>query len=192
MQQPTQPRWNACAIVLAGGKSRRMGADKSMMMWDAIPLIQRIVETLAPMFAQVLVSTNTPETHAFLRVPMVRDAYPDCGPMGGIASTLEASAHDANFVIACDIPAIPVALMEQLYAMLADREAAVPICAGRYEPLFAWYRKSIAGPMRDELERGDLKLQKFLAAHRVATVEVREGAIANVNTPEDLARAKDS
>src|SRR5690606_16327080 len=184
---PNQAKWNACAIVVAGGKSRRMGRDKSMLVWNGVPLIQRTVETLAPRFESIIISTNTPEAHAFLNVPMVRDAYPDRGPMGGIVSALEASEFDANFVVACDIPMIPVDLIARLYQAFGESGVATPVNAGRYEPLFAWYRKSTAHAMCEAMLRGELKLQDFLARCDAATVEVPAGTLANVNTPEDWA-----
>lgn len=184
----SQPPWHAAAIVLAGGKSRRMGEDKSLLPWNGLPLVQQAVETLAPLFGTVLLSTNAPEAHEFLGVPMVRDRYPDCGPIGGIASALEASAYDVNFVIACDIPVIPATLIADLERILGDLEAAVPLCDARYEPLFAWYRRSILKPMATAIRSGQLKLQDFLATRPVATLPVPTGTLYNLNTPEDLRR----
>lgn len=190
----TSTSWDrdACAIVLAGGRSRRMGVDKSLLLLEGVPMIQRIVDRLRPAFAQIIVSTNTPDAHAFLGLPMTVDEYADCGPMGGIASALHASGHDANFVVACDIPAVHLQLVDRLYRNLERADASVPVTQGRFEPLFAWYRKTLLVALRDALKRGEYRMQDLLARHRVATLEVPEDTLINLNTPEDIVRQKKS
>lgn len=182
--------WPACAIVLAGGSSRRMGTDKSMLLCDGVPIIERLVRRLAPYFDAMLLSTNQPETHAFLGVPMVADTVADAGPMGGILSALECFGYDANFVIACDIIDPPHELIAELHMRLNGHDAALPWVTGedRFEPLCGWYNRRIAVDMRGAIDASAYKLQDFLRTHDVATLPIADGSLTNLNTPADAKR----
>jgi len=95
---------NATAIVMAGGESRRMGRDKSLLAVGGHPIIQSICEQLRGHFGEILISANEPEKLAFLGLNVVPDRIPGQGPLMGIACALEASRSNLNFVVAGDIP----------------------------------------------------------------------------------------
>jgi molybdenum cofactor guanylyltransferase len=179
--------FDACAIIVAGGESRRMGRDKSMLPYRGAPLIQHLVRALAPHFSDLIVSTNSLETHSFLDLPLVPDRVPGRGPMGGIYSAVDASVYDMNFVVACDVIQPSTELIARLLAALPGHEAAVPVIAGSdcLEPLFAAYGKAILPAMHTALEQGQYKLQVFLRSRPVKTVTIAAGMLTNINTAED-------
>lgn len=181
-------RRRATAIVMAGGRSTRMGRDKAMIEVDGVPLIQRLVRWLAPRFDEVLISARNPDDYAFLGQRVIADRTPDQGPLHGLACALQASRHDLHMVVPCDLPAIPLALMARLLRQTTDADVAVPVDAeGRAEPLFAAYRRSALPAVQAALDRGDRRMVSFHKDCRVARVPLPQGpSLANLNTPESL------
>jgi molybdenum cofactor guanylyltransferase len=179
----------ATAIILAGGRSSRMGADKSLLSVDGQPIIERICERLAGRFDQILISANEPEKLAFLGLEIVPDRIPGQGPLMGIASALEASSSELNFVVACDIPRMHIALVEEMLAE-ADRSGAdvvVPTTGSEaYEPLFAVYRKSALEAINKVLASGGRRISDIFALCRVKYVRLTDTEwLRNLNTPAE-------
>ena len=177
-------REKAAAIILAGGDSRRMGTDKSMLPVSGQPLIAGICEQLRECFDQVLVSANDADKLAFLDLEIIPDRVPGQGPLMGIASTLEASAHELNFVLACDIPHVELRYVRRMLSEAAETRAdiVVPITGERqYEPLFAVYRKSALEAINKVLSSGGRKITDAFALCEVTCVEL-DTDLVNLNT----------
>jgi len=179
----------ATAIILAGGRGSRMGADKSLLSVDGQPIIERICERLAGRFDQILISANEPEKLAFLGLEVIPDRIPGQGPLMGIASALEVSSNDLNFVVACDIPRMHIALVEEMLAE-ADRSGAdvvVPMMGSEeYEPLFAVYRKSALEAINKVLASGGRRISDIFAQCRVKYVRLTDAEwLRNLNTPAE-------
>src|SRR5690349_521379 len=102
-------------IILAGGQSRRMGRNKALLRLtpDRPTLIEEVAATVAPL-GPILLVTNTPDAYAFLDLPMVPDARPGAGALGGLYSGLLATACPFNLVVACDMPFLQPALLRAL------------------------------------------------------------------------------
>lgn len=178
-------------IILAGGKSERMGADKSLLPFLGRPLIQHIHGQLRPYFSEILVAGDSVERYAFLEARLVSDEVPGQGPLRGIVSALAASQNDLNFVIACDIPWVDHALLKILLREAHGCDCVVPVTLeGYYEPLFAVYRKSALPAMRRALEAGQRRVVAAFSDCRVRTVVVPDRKwLDNINTPDDYERA---
>jgi len=185
---------NATAIVLAGGQSKRMGAEKSLLPFLGRPLIQHICEQLRPHFRETLIASNSAGKLAFLNLPVIPDEVPRQGPLRGITSALAASRHDFNFVIACDIPRVDYALLGLLFQEAQGCDCAVPLTReGHYEPLFAVYRKSALPAMRYALEIGERRVVAGLRRCRVRTIVVPDRRwLDNINTVGDYQRLMQS
>jgi len=176
-------RMPAAAIILAGGGSSRMGQDKTILPVAGEPMIKHIYEQLRPYFAQMLVSSNNAALHDFLGATVVADDVAGKGPMMGIVSALRASAHDVNFVIACDMPEIDTALMRAILRQAGDYDAVVPrVGADLYEPLFAAYSKSALPAMEGLLESGNNKIIDSYSHCRVRYVDLPGRQFRNINT----------
>jgi len=177
-------RENAAAIILAGGGSRRMGTDKSMLPLEGRPLITAISEQLRGSFDQVLISANDADKLAFLGHAIIPDRVPGQGPLMGIASALGASAHELNFVVACDIPHIELRYVRRMLAeaTTSGADIVVPVThQQRYEPLFAVYRKSVLEAINKVLASGGRKIADAFALCQVKTVEL-DTDLVNLNT----------
>lgn len=180
-------RFDAAAIVLAGGTSSRMGEDKALLMIDGRPMIERIVAQLRPRFTQILVSANDPDRYSFLGLEIVADRITGLGPLMGIACGLARSDYDLNFIVACDIPEIDMLLVERLFREVEGHDAAMPRSAALPEPLFAVYRKSVIDAVDRALQIGLLKVSDAVASCRVAYVEqAGDARLRNLNTTGDL------
>jgi molybdenum cofactor guanylyltransferase len=176
----------ATLIVLAGGHSRRMGRDKGLLPIGGKPMIQHIVERLAPRFDEVLISGGTPDTYRFLGVAVVPDAVPDQGPLGGLLSALQAARNPLCLVIACDMPSVSLDLVERMLAEAEGVDAVVPTTEGQVEPLCAAYRKAVIPWVREALARGERGVYRIYDQHRVRFVELgRAQQLVNINTPDE-------
>ncbi len=190
----SQGRWSvkrrATAVIMAGGKSRRMGRDKSLLDVGGKPLIAHIVDHLRPHFAEVVVSANEPAKYAFLDLPIVPDREPEQGPLMGIVSTLDAAHHEQVFVLATDIPEPDLSLMESLLRHQRGHDAAVPRYANGYlEPLFAVYGKSFVATADAALARGQRAVRATFNHCDVLYLDLAaDNELVNLNTPEDLLR----
>ncbi len=190
------------AVLLAGGKSSRMGRDKSALPVDGEPLWQRQLATLrATDPAELFISGKSDGPYANAGVEILADEFPDCGPLGGIATALRRCKSDRLLVLAVDMPAMTA---EFLCSLLAEsRRSAkgiVPSVAAdgrrpaRFESLAAVYPGAALPVADDCLRAGERKLEGFvrtLAARTLVTIFPVEAAatrlFTNWNSPGDIA-----
>ena len=174
---------DATAIIMAGGDSSRMGADKSMLSVKGRPMIELIAEQLCGTFGQVLISAGDAEKLAFLGLEVITDKIPGQGPLMGIASALEASANELNFVTACDIPHIDLAYVRRMLAEAEGFDVVIPTSGdGRYEPLFAVYTKNALEAINEVLSSGGRKISDVFGRCRVKYIELEARHFTNLNT----------
>ncbi len=195
------------AIVLAGGSSRRMKADKAGLAVGRKTLLEQVLAQVAPYFDEVLVSIspgqklvprsypslsrsfrqNAPARTPSASMRIVEDGIPGSGPLGGLLSGLKAATNESCAVVACDIPDIDIRLLRSLARAAADAEIAVPVGpAGLHEPLFAVYRKSIVPEIEALLVGGERSILPLYETCRTAIVRFEDpGRIRNLNTRED-------
>lgn len=175
------------------------GSPKALLPFGGRPLIEHIAETLRSVLPDCLLVTNTPELYASLGLPMVGDAFPDGGSLGGIYSGLRAAAGDAALCVACDMPFLSAPLVAHLAGRAAEADVVIPDAGGELQTLHAVYGKSCLPAMARRLQAGQLRIVGFFDDVRVVRVpedtvaRLVDPAIAfmNLNTPEDLARARD-
>ena len=131
-------REEATAIILAGGKSSRMGGtDKSLLPVNGVPLIAYIAGQLEGHFDEILIGANDPEKYLFLNHRTIPDMEVDKGPLMGICSCLAASASEINFITACDIPEMNVGLISRMIKLSDEADIVMPVgAADKHEPLF--------------------------------------------------------
>jgi molybdopterin-guanine dinucleotide biosynthesis protein A len=186
-------------VIQAGGKSTRMGGEpKALMELGGRRIIERVVAAVAPAVDDLLIVTNTPERYAFLGIAMVGDVYAEHGALGGIYSGLKSAPGEAAFTVACDMPFVCTDVVRLVIERGADVDVVVPRVGGQLETLHALYRKTCLAPIEARLAARQLKIVGFFPDVRVC--EVDEADIArygdparlfmNVNTPEELARAR--
>jgi len=202
-------------LVLAGGRSQRLGQDKALArIGEGGPtLIEQAVAVLRPLCDEVLLVGGDPVSYAFLGLPVVPDAYPGTGVLGGIYSGLGAATHEHALAVGCDMPFLNPALLRYMVDLPRDYDVLVPRWAREaggagylYTPknelaaqtLHAIYGQACRPHMRALLKAGERRIIAFFPQVRVRYVEPEAVArldpagrsFFNVNTPAQLRRAE--
>ncbi len=184
-----------CAVLLAGGESRRMGFNKALLLIDGRPLIQRVLDRILPLTDEVLLSTNDPSVYDFLKLPSVPDRFKGQGPLAGLHAAMLRSPRSLFLLLACDMPNLHERLLRRLISSSADFDAVIPSTSnGRSHPLCAIYCRTCFPEIDANLRVGGNKVTDiFLSARlKVKWLKPEEGEFAdrdleNLNTPDDLA-----
>lgn len=175
-------------LILAGGKSRRMGTEKSSLRLDGKTFLKCLSDELEG-FGEIVVSVDHIECHEEIGMPMVEDVYPEHGPMGGIYSALVGDRFDEILTVPCDVPLFSKKFAERLYGLLRDNVDAVITVTddGRIHPLCGIYRKSCLPVMKECLEKRELRMMSMLEHLNVVYMEAGEDSwqLQNINTPEE-------
>ena len=186
-------------VIQAGGKSTRMGGEpKALMELGGKRIIERIVDVVCSELSDLLIVTNTPELYAFLGLPMVPDVFPDHGSLGGIYSGLKAANGDAAFTVACDMPFLRPEVVKLVVSHAGEADVVIPKVGDQLETLHALYSKACLPHMEEMLRAKRFKVIGFFPNVKVLEIpEAEVGRLAdpsicfmNVNTPEELARAR--
>jgi molybdopterin-guanine dinucleotide biosynthesis protein A len=195
--EANQTMANASAVVLAGGKSSRMGRPKALLPFDGEPLIAHVVRRLTKLFAEIVVVAAPDQELPPLPVALVRDEVAYQGPVSGIFHGLKGSTREVCFVTSCDAPFLNLQLIAHLLAQISDCDVVVPYWEERFQPLHAVYRTSVAPLLRDQLERGELR--PIFLYEKVRTREIHEDEIRrldpaglsfhNMNSPQEYETA---
>lgn len=185
--------------ILAGGQSRRMGRDKGLVQLDGRPLVEHVRRASMGVGQEVFLVTNRPEAYAFLGLRTVADQDPGRGSLEGLRSALSAGRSEHVLVVACDMPFVRPDLLEHLAAQAGTADAVVPRFQGRLHPFLALYSRGCLPAVERALGADELEVRAALGQLNCVVVEEsdlrvheREGlSFYNVNTPEDLERARE-
>jgi molybdopterin-guanine dinucleotide biosynthesis protein A len=178
-------------IILAGGKSSRMGVDKGLMLLNGKPMVQYVLDAAKQLTPHILLVANNPEYQQF-GYPVFADIWPETGPMGGIFTGLTHSQTDKNLVLACDTPYLQASVLRILLGHCEKLSITVATLNGQLEPLFAVYDKKCLPLIAKCLQNKVFKLQNLIdsCGDMVKKVEMSElvpsETFRNLNTPEDL------
>ena len=186
------------AVVLAGGKSRRLGMDKSLLRVNGQWLLEQILGSLSALSDDLILVGTGRRQFARLPARVVPDDFPGGGPLAGIYSGVKAMRHNRGLFLACDMPFLNLHLLRYMILLSPDFDVVIPSIEGQTEPLHAIYGKACADPMRASLERKDQRVVTFFPQVRVRYVSPSEIDLLdpehlsffNINTAEDLARAE--
>ncbi len=199
-------------VIQAGGESRRMGMSKARVLFDGRPLILRMIERLAPIADELIITTNEADKLGFISeadtdcpIRLVADVYDVRGALPGLYTAFQAASNPYVAIVACDMvfasPTLVVA--EALEMAKTEADVVVPVNKHGFEPFHAMYRKEScthaaklaldAGSSRAQsiFDDPDLKVCEFSQA-RVLEAEPRGGCFINANTPDELQRIQDA
>ncbi len=185
-------------IVLAGGKSSRMGFNKALIEFGGRRLIEIAVDRLSGLFPEVLIVANDPDPYAHLRIPVIPDLIPGSGSLGGLYTGLASASHPRAFFAACDMPFLNPDLINLLVREAEGWDVVVPRVAGELHPMHAVYSKSCLPFMKEAIDSGRLKIAGFFPRVSVKpiedvtlrTVDPDLLGLMNLNTPLELERAE--
>ncbi|QGY43282.1 NTP transferase domain-containing protein [Maribellus comscasis] len=184
-------------IILAGGKSSRMGKDKALLELKEQTLLQRAIHFCQSFCDEILISSNSLE-HEVEGIQIVSDEISDCGPIGGIYSCLKKSKNDWNFVISVDAPFVEMDFVSFLVAQKDSFDAVVPVHKNGREPLIALYHKKLLPVIETRLITGDYKMQFLLQKVHTNYIDAKgwikkyPRLFFNINYPEDLKTEKEN
>lgn len=184
-------------VVLAGGKSRRMGFNKAFLKFGPQHLIERIVATLKEVFTENILVADSPELYWNLGLPVVTDIFPGCGPLSGIHAGLVYTNTPYIFVVACDMPFVTAQFILFLLGQAAGYEVIVPQINEQTEPLCAVYHKGCLPVVEKGLKAGQYKVTdffqavkvKYIAQEKFSYMDEEHIIFTNLNTRNDLKRA---
>ena len=196
----------ASGIILAGGRSRRLGRAKALEPFQGEPMIRRVISRLSQVTGDLVFVVNDQEQASALPITpdnvslpykTAVDLYPDGGSLGGIFTGLSAADSQWAFVVACDMPFLNVDLMNQMLSLRDSNDAVVPRTEGYPEPTHALYNKTCLPRMEKRLQNNDLKIARFFDEVTMCFIEEAEVrdidkdlvSFFNVNTQDDLDRA---
>jgi molybdopterin-guanine dinucleotide biosynthesis protein A len=185
---------DVCAVILAGGQSRRMGFNKALIDVGGRPLIQILADRILPLTTQILISSNDSVSYKFLNYPVISDYYKGCGPLAGFHAAMSQKACSLYIVLACDLPNLQTSLLRNLVSFAEGYDAAIPRSRdGLAHPLCAVYRRTCLPSVEKALMRGankviEIFLDDSLTIKWISPEEgsFQESELANLNTPEDL------
>ena len=179
-----------------------MGEDKALKLFLGRPLIQRVIERLAPIADEMIVTTNRPTEYGFLNQRLVPDLKPGRGALGGLYTAIASATSPFVAVAACDMPFASKNFFESAYRLMVKEEADVVIAKTDegYEPLHALYRRETCLPaIESAIDADQWKVIAWFPQVKVRTLSPDEAkefdppglCFWNVNTPEDFIKAED-
>jgi molybdopterin-guanine dinucleotide biosynthesis protein A len=188
--------------IQAGGESKRMGQDKGLVPFQGQPLITRVLNRVAPIADELLITSNQPESYRFLGLSPVPDRQPGRGALGGLYTALDAAHQLAVAVVACDMPFVNPLLLAFQLQMLNETGAdlVIPRTPNGLEPFHAVYRRETCLPqVRAALQFNQRRVDAWfplIKVHELAPEDIQPYdplglAFFNVNTQEELKRAEE-
>ena len=177
-------------FILAGGKSRRMGTDKALLMFQEKPLLEHMIGLITPFCNKVFISGQNSDYTSF-GVEMVPDIYSDCGPISGIFSALKYSVSDWNLLISVDVPFVNVDLFLSLISNTGEYDCIIPKHVSGVEPLIGLYHRRTLPVIEEMINSGDYRLTNLLAKLNAHYLDCNElikkhpRLFMNINRMED-------
>jgi molybdenum cofactor guanylyltransferase len=180
-------------IVLAGGQGRRMGGvDKGLQPLRGRPMVEWVLERLAPQVSQVIINANQNlERYGTYGHRVVRDEIGGfAGPLAGLHAGLKAATHPLVVTVPCDSPFLPADLVSRLKIALKENHLAVAKTGAQPHPVFALMKRDVRESLEAFLAQGGRKIDAWYAALRVVEVNFDDEAQAfrNINTLDELNR----
>lgn len=182
-------------FILVGGKSRRMGRDKSRLTFDGHRFVDLISNELSRVASTVTLVGSHDEQE---KLPFIPDVHPEWGALGGVQAALVGCSEELALVVACDFPFVTSDLFTKIIELSGDFEAVAPIQDdGIPQPLCSLYRVDPCRQRADDLiksgERRPIALlqsveTRWLQFNEIAGLKNASRFFDNINTPEDYAR----
>ncbi len=184
--------------ILAGGESKRLGANKAFVEGAGVVLIERVLSVLRGLFEEVFIITVRPELYTHLGCPVHTDLLPGNDSLGGLHAALSYASADGCFLCACDMPFLDPRLIHYLVELSSGADVVIPKSADGFQALHAAYSKRCLSAIEANIAAGQLKLIGFHPQVSVRVVEGREledlnpqgRSFFNINRMEDLEEAR--
>ncbi len=190
------PNLSIAALILAGGKSSRMGTDKALVNYQGKPMLQRVYQVATECTQQVYILTPWKERYQNI-LPSdcnyLIETQPGKGPVNGLSEGLEKISADWILLLACDLPLLDIEIIQswinKLSQIPTSTLALVPQRLDIWEPMCGFYKKEVKEELDIFLKSGNRSFQELLSGIEVEALEVDEKAdlmLLNCNYPGDL------
>jgi molybdopterin-guanine dinucleotide biosynthesis protein A len=180
-------------IILAGGKSSRMGTDKGFLLLNKEPFVKYSIDALEPLVFEIIIVSDN-EAYDVFGVKRVDDIMKDAGPIAGIYSGLVASKNEYNIILSCDIPLVNSNLLKKLVLAIDDTSEIIQVESnGKSMPLIAMYKKSCMNIFKEVFDTGERRLRMAIKACNSKNIglETKEEVLTtNVNTKDQFKTVK--
>lgn len=178
------------ALILAGGRSKRMGCCKATLPIGETTILQHTIQELA-LFPELLLSANEPDMYIEFQGAVVKDRYINCGPLAGIHAGLCTTEKKYLFCVPCDMPCFTSRLIKPMVEAFQEGIDAL-ICvddSGNIQPLCGIYSKSALPFIEQALMVGNLRMKNILkiiqSRYFLTTDYADHVTFLNLNTPEE-------
>lgn len=180
---------NITGIVLAGGKSSRMGSDKGLLTINDKTFVEHVIVAMKPLVDKIIIVSNNKDYDQF-GYRRVDDSIKDSGPLAGLYSGLKHSETEFNLVLSCDIPMIKTEILKKLVDADLENHEVVQIESNtKTMPLIAMYKKQCMHKCLELLQQGERRLRVAVNELKTKTIIIDaefDQFVKNVNTKEDL------
>lgn len=180
-------------VILAGGQARRMeGQDKGLVLLNNKPMIEYVIDTINPQVGYLLINANrNHDIYGAYGFDIVSDELSGyCGPLAGMASSLNKAKTTYMLTTPCDSPFIPKDLVKRLITSLEEEDADISVAHNgeRMQPVFCLMKKDLLSSMTDFLNLGERKIDKWFNQHNLAIADFSDipETFDNLNTLEDI------
>ena len=185
-------------VVLAGGRSRRIGATKALLPLGGSPLIEYVLTPLREVTQDIWLITNSPEEFRSIGLPIATDVRPGCGALGGICTGLSVAEADYSLVLACDMPFVSADFLRVLAGKRDGWDVVIPRGIAGYEPLCAIYSKTCLTPICEQLDQRQFRITDLLNRVRTKVLDEHEmrglgfdgRMFYNINTQAEYERVR--
>ncbi len=179
---------NITGIILAGGKSSRMGQDKGLKLHNGKPFIKHIINAIQSITNEILIITSSVDYKVF-DYHCIPDLIPNQGPVGGIDTGLKYTKTEKNLVLSCDVPFVTSAVLNNL---ISEYEPNYDVITYEDIPLITLYSKSAERNFFESIEKKRLSLRKTLSTLKVKSIPIGQSIepyVKNINTPQQYKEA---
>ena len=182
----------ATGIILAGGKSSRMGEDKGLVLLNGKPMIQYVIEALKEVVSNIIIISNNASYNKF-GVPVYSDIIKNKGPVGGIYTGLYHSTTELNFCISCDVPMVSSDFIFWLLNKSGNASITLPMCKDKVHQMIGVYSKQVLSYFKESAEKEHLKLSQVNKNMACKIIDIEkeyanfeELIFSNINTKNEL------
>ncbi|TJY34652.1 molybdenum cofactor guanylyltransferase [Pontimicrobium aquaticum] len=176
-------------IILAGGKSSRMGTDKGTLLLNEKTFIQHIIDAMNPLVNHIVIVSDNPN-HDDFEIERIEDVIKDAGPLAGLYSGLQQSKTDYNLVVSCDVPLITTKILKQIIENYKEGLDVIQLESNQKTmPLIALYNKTCKQTIKQLLDKGERRVRFAVSQLKTKTIMLDDNlssALININTKEEF------
>lgn len=179
---------NIGAIILAGGKSSRMGSDKGLLLLNGKPMVAYVIDTIKQITDDIIIISDQTAYKVF-GVPVYEDLIKEAGPLAGIYAGLTYSKHNKNIVVSCDVPFVSEKLLQYLINCCKNYDVTIPIKNNKTHQVIGIYDKKCITVFKKELDNNQRKMKLALEKINLNVVDTNQfdkKEFTNINTPAEL------